>query len=1398
MSFLLPAIAAGAVAGAAYFFGEPTKDSMGSTGVGSTGSTGLESTDSTIPMGIGNLTEISTITPNLKEKITETSVVDTPQSAESEEPKEPSKESSEEPEPPAPEEQSPETAAKMTGGGKELKGGAIGVPNWGRNAKMLIKDSSGATTVVSQGDLFTQLNKLNEEISEIEQKEKEASFYSLNSNVELKGLYEKNKEKIIKSKKNEERRNFLINILKNSVNTRYNSNTIDKTLVGGKKSKGNKKQEAEALYNTNKAYYDKKYGQDRSGKRRTHDQILELIIQNELGGGNQQKQQITEEDRKKKEEELAQLEYEIRVSKLEDEDFNKKEKILKERKEKQTNILEEVKKVKEEKIKERNIILEKLGFIYTENKYTISPINLIQSKKEYIDATKRVVQSQKDLNDFIKNVINQGGDPKFLDEGSKTLKTKILIAKQNLENVIQRLTKDLSKQDISYNSKVVLDFIGNIYEIIGYDTIEKTWENPPSNFLQQFKNLETSLQDRRILQLITILEQTITREHILQNVDRYYTFFLKTINSITRQDPDIFFSDGTNFKSVLENTQKNLLGFKKSIETEEPLDSNIPIDTEGVMLADYDNVYKKVRDIGLRYINKHIWLFNNFYNLLELTIKTYQQRDNFYKKLTEIRDSLSLLKFKFINTDENSIINKCQQILKPEAYKFLSYEKTKKLEDFNDKSLEDIIKDDSKTNPDTINFFKQIGFFPSDSFYDMRYLVSNIVKTILNEIKIAETSLKYSNDSNIIVFFRYFYSLCNFERLRIQWIPCVTDDNIKPFKIPDNHVLGSRLDPSIFPSPPPPSSPPLSFLPRWKYINGFPSSNVVPNYFYFRIPPRTYPRFELDETDEMFYLNDTLPPPDILPKEFDLEITNYETLKNFILMLLKNDCILRAEQILRKGFIAYHFADQKTKKIVKDKFKFSFNWYGEYTSNASYTYTTENPKFISDFIRPDDNSAVDNFISLLPTPPPSLFTIPIENNTAVNNVTVLNLFKYLHSLDYEENFEGISAKFFKKEFGNKKIGYFKRVWDSEKENLVPDIENFILGLEKVLEITDSLKECEFQENLLSNPENTKNIILNLKLLQTFSKQKLLSSVLTNFIKEQEMNGIINEQRGKVSQGKLDKVSIPLGNLYEKGFEEDLKVFTIIEVDIVPRNIEKSLIASFLTIMSNKFRSIPYNSKTFYNGSIKRVREIFVDLFTLELEKTNPSFKDKIDIDATTKKEKITKLSSDEKIDRLCMQFDINIYIFRDYSENAKKLLVKEHISGDSKNPDKKILFMFQDRDNVYYPIVIVDDADTQIKFSNQPIVRNTNLQRYFGGSKIEVIEPSSSNSPQKKSSLFGFSTQPQKTEPQKTEPKKTEKEEFPYNPEEAAKVVTGGYKRYLPRKTPRILLKRNKTKRFLY
>jgi len=1379
MSFLLPAIAAGAVAGAAYFFGEPTKDSMGSTGVGSTGvgstgSTGLESTDSTIPMGIGNLTKISTITPNLKEKITETSVLtDTPQSAESEEPKEPSKEPSEEPEPPSPEEQSPETAAKMTGGGKELKGGAIGVPNWGRNAKMLIKDSSGATTVVSQGDLFTQLNKLNEEISEIEQKEKETSFYSLNSNVELKGLYEKNKEKIIKSKKNEERRNFLINILKNSVN----SNTReDKTLVGGKsKGKGNKKQEAQALYNTNKAFYDKKYLQDRSGKQRTQDQILELIIQNELGGGNQQKQQITEEERKKKEEELAQLEYEIRVSKLEDEDFNKKEKLLKERKEKQTNILEEVKKVKEEKIKERNIILEKLGFIYTENKYTISPINLIQSKKEYIDATKRVVQSQKDLNDFIKNVINQGGDPKFLDEGSKTLKTKILIAKQNLENVIQRLTKDLSKQDISYNSKVVLDFIGNIYEIIGYDTIEKTWKKPPSNFLQQFKNLETSLQDRRILQLITILEQTKTRENILQNVDRYYTFFLKTINSITRQDPDIFFSDGTNFKSVLEDTQKNLLGFKNSIETEEPTDSNIPIDTEGVMLADYDNVYKKVRDIGLRYINKHIWLFNNFYNLLELTIKTYQQRDNFYKKLIEIRDSLSPLKFKFINTDENSIINKCQQILKPEAYKFLSYEKTMKLEDFNDKSLEDIIKDDSKTNPDTINFFKQIGFFPSDSFYDMRYLVSNIVKTILNEIKIAETSLKYSKgkDLNIIDFFRCFYSSCNFERKRIQWIPSVARENLT------KHF--ANTSPLLFPIKMPPVRPERNVIlaSPYPYLAGFPNSFIYPAAYYYRKPPQTYPRFQLDETDEMFYLNDKLPPPDILPIEFDIQIENYETLKNFILMLLKNDCILRAEQILRKGFIKYHFADPKTKKIVKDKLKFSFNWYGEYTSNASYT--AGNPNFIEDSVLP------------------SLFS-------SLSFPSSLSSLKYTHSLDYEENFEGISAKFFKKEFGNKKIGYFKRVWDSEKENLVPDIENFILGLEKVLEITDSLKECEFQENLLSNPENTKNIILNLKLLQTFSKQKLLSSVLTNFIKEQEMNGIINEQRGKVSQGKLDKVSIPLGNLHEKGFEKDLKVFTIIEVDIVPRNIEKSLIASFLTIMSNKFRSIPYNSKTFYNGSIKRVREIFVDLFTLELEKTNPSFKDKIDIDATTKKEKITKLSSDEKIDRLCMQFDINIYIFTDHSDNAKKLLVKEHISGDSNNPDKKILFMFKDRDNVYYPIVIVDDVGTQIKFSNQPIVRNTNLQRYFGGSKIEVIEPSSSNiiPTQKKSSLFGISTQPQNTEPQKTEPKKTEsketeedEEEFPYNPEEAAKV-SGGYKRYLPRKTPRILLKRNKTKRFLY
>jgi len=323
MNYLLPAIAAGTVAGAAYFLGDiPTKDSMDFTGsTGPTTSMGpAVSAVSAVSVGpagpagftgIGNVTEISTITPNLKEKITETAAVtDTPQSPEpkkqeseeSEEPSEP-KEPSEEPE-----EISPETAAAMKGGGKELKGGAIGVPNWGRDAKLLIKD-----TVVSQGDLFSQLNKLNEEISELEQKEKEASFYSSNSNVELKTLYEKNKEKIIKIKKNEERRNFLINILKNSVS----SNSTDKSLVGGgKKGKGtDKKQQATNLYNGNKALYNGKYGKDRAGKVRTPDQIIDLIIQNELGGNqqNQPKLQITEEDRKKKKEEIEQLEYKKKV-----------------------------------------------------------------------------------------------------------------------------------------------------------------------------------------------------------------------------------------------------------------------------------------------------------------------------------------------------------------------------------------------------------------------------------------------------------------------------------------------------------------------------------------------------------------------------------------------------------------------------------------------------------------------------------------------------------------------------------------------------------------------------------------------------------------------------------------------------------------------------------------------------------------------------------------------------------------------------------------------------------------------------------------------------------------------------------------------------------------------------
>ena len=132
--------------------------------------------------------------------------------------------------------------------------------------------------------------------------------------------------------------------------------------------------------------------------------------------------------------------------------------------------------------------------------------------------------------------------------------------------------------------------------------------------------------------------------------------------------------------------------------------------------------------------------------------------------------------------------------------------------------------------------------------------------------------------------------------------------------------------------------------------------------------------------------------------------------------------------------------------------------------------------------------------------------------------------------------------------------------------------------------------------------------------------------------------------------------------------------------------------------------------------------------------------------------------------------------------------------------------MFKDRDDVFYPIAIVDNDDTKIKFSYQPIVKNTNLQRYFGGSKIDVIQPSSSNIPiQKKPTLLGFSTQPKKTESkeeeeeEEEEKEEEEKKQFPADPQEAAKVTSGGYKRYLPRKTPRILQKqRNKTKRFLY
>ena len=164
---------------------------------------------------------------------------------------------------------------------------------------------------------------------------------------------------------------------------------------------------------------------------------------------------------------------------------------------------------------------------------------------------------------------------------------------------------------------------------------------------------------------------------------------------------------------------------------------------------------------------------------------------------------------------------------------------------------------------------------------------------------------------------------------------------------------------------------------------------------------------------------------------------------------------------------------------------------------------------------------------------------------------------------------------------------------------------------------------------------------------------------------------------------------------------------IFEICRTTDNQPKSVIYSFLNVMSKKFASIPYNSNTIYKGKKRNCRDVFLDLFLDELKKTTPF------------RRKLT-LTDDEILTGLALQFNITIVLFTDkveVKEIEPESVVKNTVTSDT-------IYLYRDSDNLFYPI----------RLNNNPrrIYKNLNtLTRFLGGNvdsePLQFLDPSLQN-----------------------------------------------------------------------
>jgi len=240
-----------------------------------------------------------------------------------------------------------------------------------------------------------------------------------------------------------------------------------------------------------------------------------------------------------------------------------------------------------------------------------------------------------------------------------------------------------------------------------------------------------------------------------------------------------------------------------------------------------------------------------------------------------------------------------------------------------------------------------------------------------------------------------------------------------------------------------------------------------------------------------------------------------------------------------------------------------------------------------------------------------------------------------------------------------------------------------------------INKCEVDGNVGVGKETNDKIKIILEKLNTFGLEPTIKNPLDIFIEAETQSGRININRNNPEV---------IQSLADVRFSQNMNIF---EICRTTDNQPKSVIYSFLNVMSKKFASIPYNSNTIYKGKKRNCRDVFLDLFLDELKKTTPF------------RRKLT-LTDDEILTGLALQFNITIVLFTDkveVKEIEPESVVKNTVTSDT-------IYLYRDSDNLFYPI----------RLNNNPrrIYKNLNtLTRFLGGNvdsePLQFLDPSLQN-----------------------------------------------------------------------